>query len=88
MAAISLMNSNRGAALRPDQGRRRDSSGRKGPSDVETSLRPGRAGVDGSTATVSPELLTDLRNLRMLNRYFGSYRLIRHFLRRWIGSGR
>jgi ubiquinone/menaquinone biosynthesis C-methylase UbiE len=25
-----------------------------------------------------------LRNLRQLNRYFGSYRLIEHFLRRWI----
>ncbi len=33
---------------------------------------------------VSPELVSDLRNLRALNRYFGSHRLIRHFLRRWI----
>ncbi len=33
---------------------------------------------------VSDELAADLRNLRALNRYFGSYRLIRHFLRRWI----
>ncbi len=33
---------------------------------------------------VSAELVSDLRNLRALNRYFGSYRLIRHFLRRWI----
>jgi ubiquinone/menaquinone biosynthesis C-methylase UbiE len=33
---------------------------------------------------ISPELLSDLRNLRALNRYFGSYRLVRHFLRRWI----
>lgn len=36
---------------------------------------------------ISPELLSDLRNLRTLNRHFGSYRLIRHFLRRWIRSG-
>jgi 2-polyprenyl-3-methyl-5-hydroxy-6-metoxy-1,4-benzoquinol methylase len=36
---------------------------------------------------ISPELLSDLRNLRTLNRYFGSYRLIRYFLRRWIGRG-
>jgi ubiquinone/menaquinone biosynthesis C-methylase UbiE len=36
---------------------------------------------------ISPELLSDLRNLRALNRYFGSYRLIRYFLRRWIQSG-
>jgi ubiquinone/menaquinone biosynthesis C-methylase UbiE len=33
---------------------------------------------------VSEELIADLRNLRALNRYFGSYRLVRHFLRRWI----
>jgi 2-polyprenyl-3-methyl-5-hydroxy-6-metoxy-1,4-benzoquinol methylase len=33
---------------------------------------------------VTPELVSDLRNLRQLNRYFGSYRLIEHFLRRWI----
>ena len=36
---------------------------------------------------VSEELEVDLRNLRRLNRYFGSYRLIAHFLRRWIRSG-
>ena len=33
---------------------------------------------------VTPELTRDLLNLRQLNRYFGSYRLIEHFLRRWI----
>src|SRR5438045_2415316 len=33
---------------------------------------------------VTPELVSDLRNIRRLNRYFGSYRLIMHFLRRWI----
>ena len=33
---------------------------------------------------VSAELEIDLRNLRQLNRYFGSYRLIARFLRRWI----
>ena len=36
---------------------------------------------------VSPELVSDLENLRSLNRYFGSYRLIRYFLRRWIRRG-
>ena len=36
---------------------------------------------------VSPELVSDLKNLRALNRYFGSYRLIRFFLRRWIRPG-
>ncbi|MEO5718654.1 MAG: methyltransferase domain-containing protein, partial [Chthoniobacterales bacterium] len=35
----------------------------------------------------SDELLSDLCNLRALNRYFGSYRLIRYFLRRWIRPG-
>ena len=33
---------------------------------------------------VSPELVADLGNLRTLNRYFGSYRLIRFFLKRWL----
>lgn len=33
---------------------------------------------------VTPELEDDLRNLRQLNRYFGSYALIEHFLQRWI----
>jgi ubiquinone/menaquinone biosynthesis C-methylase UbiE len=36
---------------------------------------------------VSAELEVDLRNLRQLNRYFGSYRLIEHFLRRWLDPG-
>src|SRR4051812_3461263 len=36
---------------------------------------------------VSAELEVDLRNLRQLNRYFGSYRLIEHFLRRWVTPG-
>ncbi|HXM32949.1 MAG TPA: methyltransferase domain-containing protein [Chthoniobacterales bacterium] len=36
---------------------------------------------------VTPELESDLRNLRQLNRYFGSYALIEHFLRRWIPPG-
>jgi SAM-dependent methyltransferase len=36
---------------------------------------------------VSAELDADLHNLRQLNRYFGSYRLIQHFLRRWLQPG-
>jgi 2-polyprenyl-3-methyl-5-hydroxy-6-metoxy-1,4-benzoquinol methylase len=36
---------------------------------------------------VSPELVSDLENLRALNRFFGSYRLVRHFLGRWIRPG-
>jgi 2-polyprenyl-3-methyl-5-hydroxy-6-metoxy-1,4-benzoquinol methylase len=36
---------------------------------------------------VTAELASDLRNLRQLNRHFGSYALITHFLRRWIQPG-
>lgn len=36
---------------------------------------------------VTAELVSDLRNLRQLNRRFGSYALITHFLRRWIRPG-
>jgi 2-polyprenyl-3-methyl-5-hydroxy-6-metoxy-1,4-benzoquinol methylase len=36
---------------------------------------------------VSRELEDDLKNIRALNRYFGSYRLIEYFLRRWIKPG-
>jgi SAM-dependent methyltransferase len=36
---------------------------------------------------VSAELLVDLENLQQLNRYFGSYRLIKFFLRRWFRPG-
>ena len=33
---------------------------------------------------VTRELERDLANLRSLNRWFGSHRLVRHFLRRWL----
>jgi 2-polyprenyl-3-methyl-5-hydroxy-6-metoxy-1,4-benzoquinol methylase len=36
---------------------------------------------------VSAELERDLRNLRQLNQWFGSYSLIQTFLRRWINPG-
>jgi 2-polyprenyl-3-methyl-5-hydroxy-6-metoxy-1,4-benzoquinol methylase len=36
---------------------------------------------------VTPELVSDLRNLRQMNHRFGSYALILHFLRRWIQPG-
>jgi 2-polyprenyl-3-methyl-5-hydroxy-6-metoxy-1,4-benzoquinol methylase len=36
---------------------------------------------------VSAELVRDLRNLRQLNRCFGSHRLVRRFLRCWIKPG-
>ena len=37
---------------------------------------------------VSQELEVDLENLRRLNQYFGSYSLLRHFLRLWLVPGR
>ncbi len=37
---------------------------------------------------VSAELELDLHNLRQLNRFFGSYDLIRRFLRRWVVPGK
>ena len=36
---------------------------------------------------VSPELISDLQNLQRLNRWFGSYTLIDHFLQRWLRPG-
>ena len=36
---------------------------------------------------VSPELECDLERLRQLNRWFGSYRLVSTFVRRWILPG-
>jgi len=36
---------------------------------------------------VSPELERDLERLRQLNRWFGSYRIVSHFVRRWIKPG-
>ncbi len=36
---------------------------------------------------VSAELERDLKNLRQLNRWFGSHRIVRHFVRRWIKPG-
>ena len=36
---------------------------------------------------VSPELERDLERIRQLNRWFGSYRLVLRFMRRWIKPG-
>ena len=36
---------------------------------------------------VSPELERDLERIRQLNRWFGSYRLVLSFVRRWIKPG-
>src|SRR5262249_62187463 len=37
--------------------------------------------------SVSPELERDLQRIRQLNRWFGSYRLVLSFVRRWIKPG-
>jgi 2-polyprenyl-3-methyl-5-hydroxy-6-metoxy-1,4-benzoquinol methylase len=37
--------------------------------------------------TSTPELARALINLQKLNRHFGSYRIIRHFLNRWLKPG-
>jgi 2-polyprenyl-3-methyl-5-hydroxy-6-metoxy-1,4-benzoquinol methylase len=36
---------------------------------------------------VSVELENDLKRIRQLNRWFGSYRLVRYFAQRWIKAG-
>jgi 2-polyprenyl-3-methyl-5-hydroxy-6-metoxy-1,4-benzoquinol methylase len=36
---------------------------------------------------ISPELERDLERIRQLNRWFGSYRLVLSFMRRWIKPG-
>jgi 2-polyprenyl-3-methyl-5-hydroxy-6-metoxy-1,4-benzoquinol methylase len=36
---------------------------------------------------VYPELEEDLRSIRQLNRWFGSHRIIRHFVCRWVKPG-
>ena len=37
---------------------------------------------------VSPKLEESLESLRVLNKYFGAYSLMRHFMRRWLVPGR
>src|SRR5712691_8182830 len=48
------------------------------PAEVEMMDRP---------QPVSAELERDLLNIRRFNRYFGSYRLVLRFVRRWIKPG-
>ena len=51
---------------------------------MKRSFNPATPELMDRPQPVSAELEADLRNLRQLNRYFGSYRLIEHFLRRWL----
>jgi SAM-dependent methyltransferase len=51
---------------------------------MKRSFNPAEPELMDRPQPLTPELTSDLRNLRQLNRYFGSYRLIERFLRRWI----
>src|SRR2546423_13593940 len=54
---------------------------------MKRSFNPAEPELMDRPQPVSAELESDLRNLRQLNRYFGSYRLVEHFLRRWLKPG-
>lgn len=54
---------------------------------MKRSFNPAEPELMDRPQPVSAELISDLRNLRQLNRYFGSYALTTHFLRRWIQPG-
>src|SRR3989442_619700 len=44
--------------------------------------------LDRPQPAVTPELEASLASLRQLNKHFGSYRLVRFFLRKWLVPGR
>lgn len=50
-------------------------------------FEPGEPELMDRPDAAPAELEAALRSLRGLNRYFGSYRLVDRFLRRWIGRG-
>jgi 2-polyprenyl-3-methyl-5-hydroxy-6-metoxy-1,4-benzoquinol methylase len=54
---------------------------------MKRSFNPAEPELMDRPQPVTPELTSDLRNLRELNRHFGSYALVTHFLRRWIQAG-
>jgi len=54
---------------------------------MKRSFNPAEPELMDRPQPVTAELASDLRNLRQLNRYFGSYALIEHFLRRWLLPG-
>jgi ubiquinone/menaquinone biosynthesis C-methylase UbiE len=51
---------------------------------VKRQFDPGVPELMDRPQPVTRELERDLANLRSLNRWFGSHRLVRHFLRRWL----
>lgn len=54
---------------------------------MKRSFNPAEPEMMDRPQPVTEELVSDLRNLRQLNRHFGSYALIEHFLRRWVLPG-
>jgi 2-polyprenyl-3-methyl-5-hydroxy-6-metoxy-1,4-benzoquinol methylase len=54
---------------------------------MKRSFNPAEPELMDRPQPVSKELEDDLRNLRQLNRFFGSYALVQGFLRRWIKTG-
>ena len=54
---------------------------------MKRSFDPAEPELMDRPQAVTAELVSDLRNLRQLNRYFGSYGLTTHFLRKWIRPG-
>jgi SAM-dependent methyltransferase len=54
---------------------------------MKRSFNPAEPELMDRPQPVTAELASDLRNLRQLNRHFGSYALTTHFLRRWIEPG-
>lgn len=54
---------------------------------MKRSFNPAEPELMDRPQPVTEELVSDLRNLRQLNRHFGSYALIEHFLRRWVLPG-
>jgi SAM-dependent methyltransferase len=54
---------------------------------MEREFNPDEPELMDRPQPVSEELETDLLNLVSLNRYFGSHRLVRSFLRQWIAPG-
>jgi 2-polyprenyl-3-methyl-5-hydroxy-6-metoxy-1,4-benzoquinol methylase len=54
---------------------------------VKRSFDPSVLEIMDRPQAVSPELERDLESIRQLNRWFGSYRLVLSFMRRWIKPG-
>jgi SAM-dependent methyltransferase len=54
---------------------------------MKRSFNPAEPELMDRPQPVTAELVSDLRNLRQLNRRFGSYALTTYFLRRWIQPG-